>query len=186
MNKKGKSGLNTIYLIVGIIVGIIAIITFFLVWVLPNLGKVVSNSNDPFQILVSPTSINEGQYDKIPFTITIIPDSNLNITSFELQRKNLIVERLNKNSQTSVSQGFCLTTKYYSSLECGYESLFNCPPSSWDNDCNKRYEASVALAGCPNCFYGSSFPYQITFNIIYSEGGMKKTFTKQIQIPIID
>ena len=147
----------------------------------------VSNSQEPFKISISPNSINEGQYENIPFTITIIPNSQLNITSFELPKTNLIVDRLNKNSQTSVSQGFCLTPQYSSYIDCNYDSLFNCPTSSWDNNnCNKRYETSVALVGCPNCFYGSSFPYEVTFNIIYSESGMKKTFTKHIAIPIND
>jgi hypothetical protein len=164
-------------------------LTFFFIWVFPSFFKIIPNS-DPFTISIEPSSINEGQWDKgYPFKIVIIPNPQLNITSFELKRNNILVDRINKNLQTAVSSGFCITKDSYPAPDCYYDSLFSCIPSpfgGYSENCNRKYEVSVVLAGCPNCFYGSSFPYQVTFNIMYSVDGIKKPFTKSIEIPIND
>lgn len=184
-----KKNTKNILWILGIMASLVLAIIAVLNWadIKPNGNSIIQK--DPFQISISPSSINEGQYEKFDkkllFTITIIPNFNLNITSFELSRNNIIVDRLNKNSQTAFSERFCISDS--SHPDCYYDFLFQCPSYSWHHEnCNKKYEASVVLEGCQNCFYGSSFPYQITFTINYAEDGDKKTFTKSIEIPIND
>jgi len=184
MRKKTKEILWVLSIMAACIVAIITVLNW--AGIEPN-GNLVKIWADPFQISVSPNSINGGQWDEYPFIVEIIPNSQLNITSFELQKENLIIERLNKNSQTMVSSGFCLDNKYSSYPDCNFDFYFKCPSYSWGNEnCNKKYEKSLILRGCQNCFYGSSFPYQFTFNIIYSEDGVKKTFTKRLDIPILN
>ncbi len=191
MRKKDKKIVKILGIILTIILiigGFIAILNFFGINSFRDIPSIPNS--DTFQISISPSSINEGQYDKgYPFEIIITPNSQLNITYFELKKSNILIDRKNKNTQPAISSGFCITQNYYPAPDCYFDSFFSCSTLSssyYPENCNKQYSVSVILSGCPNCFYGSSFPYQITFNIVYSVDNIKKTFTKYIEIPIND
>jgi hypothetical protein len=185
MNKSKLKGIIIIVsVIITILLGLLALGGFKSI---PDVIKSIPKINsDPFQISISPNTINEGQYDNLVFTISIVPNSQLNITSFELRRSNLIIDRLNKNQQTAVTSRFCLNNDYYPKEDCNSEYIFSCNSGGYYG-CNNINSKKIKLEGCTNCFYGSSFPYEFTFNILYSvNSGTKQTFTKTVEIPILD
>ncbi len=159
------------------------ILTFLLIIIsIPEAGNVIKNNipnNDPIKISIEPTSINEGQYSEIPIKLTLSTGDS-NITFLELTKDNMIIDRLNKNSQTMVAKGIWKWEGVYNN-----ENIFYCK-NEWYSQCNNLMETTAEWNGCENCFMGEEFPYIFTFIIKYREGNEPiKTVTKNIEIPIL-
>lgn len=173
---KGKKGrLEQVYWIVGIIVGFIVIVGVLSpIWI-----KILDKITDtpPFDIIITPDYINEGQYDKFDFKFTLNIDPNRNITSLKLTESNVIVDRQGKNSQTKVSNNILWEKTSNRGEYIFYkESYYS----------SSKLEAEGSLWGCNNCFMVEEFPYKFTFTFIYSEdGGEEKPLILEKIIPII-
>ena len=169
--------------ILAVILGLI-LTALLIVVTLPQAGKVIGDTipkRGSIYISLEPQYINEGQYDEIPIKIILSVEKDRNITYLELKKDNIIIDREGKNSQTKVAKNIWNWKGDYNDL-----SVFYCKSGGYLS-CGKRtMESTAKLRGCKNCFMGEEFPYVFTFIIKYSEGGgIIKTITKEVKIPII-
>ncbi|MEN7982688.1 MAG: hypothetical protein ABFQ65_04545 [Nanoarchaeota archaeon] len=177
MNKKAEAKIWIALGAIGtLILAIIGVLTY--IGVEFNGDSIINEK--PFTLTISPESINEGQYEEKDFTFNLKLNSKINITSFRLIEDNLILDRLNKNSQTKIAKNF------YNWKPRNNNYIISCSKNTLSGKCNQNYEFSATLMGCNNCFYGSSFPYQLTYTITYTEDNEEKMFSDKILIPIND
>jgi len=167
-------------LIIGIIVGLI-IIGGALLSIWRNVGDTINSNDVPFDIKLSPTYFDEGNYDpyhNIPFLIEIFPKSGKNITFLELKKDNFKVSRkdggLNKPNSNVIWKDSNSDNIFY----------FN-PSSQYYHYPFSTMKSEGKMSICNNCFIGDNYPYLFTFTIYYKEnsGELKfKTFNEIIPI----
>lgn len=158
---------KNLVLILGVIVSILTIIALFMsifgIQPVKNWHLSLQREDrSPFEVIVTPKSIQEGQYEKgLEITVTILNRDNRNITFLELTQENVILDRLNKTEQTKVSSINWEESK--PSLIIYEKAMYGRP--------FEKIPIKGKLWGCENCFMGENSPYKITFTFKYKEEG---------------
>ncbi len=175
------NNLKTIGAIVALLVGLLTIISLTqgIFGIPPIKDWDIWKPQNTIQILVEPNHINEGQQPYVDFTITIPAIEKSNITHFDLARNNIIIDRQNKNDQTTVTSSLI-----FGEGSWNYDYLF------YVNKLHTQYPqnlvAKIKLSGCTDCFMGEQSPYVFTFTVKYRIGdGELKTETQKKIIKII-
>lgn len=177
-----KKTLNRIYLVVTIL-GIIPII----IGVLNLFGIDNINLKDIFKedsslepkISIEPSSIIQGQYEKITFNFILENVIKNNITELYLSQDDVIVNRKNTNGQTAI----CKIIEWKSGYNNENVFFVNRKLNLGYSD---KLEATAELYGGQNCFMGTNSPYVVTIFLQYRNGdGDLKPLTQEIEIPIV-
>lgn len=159
MSKKENKFL--IIAILSVLIGIPTAIYYLQHIDLPNFTGKSNGETLPIIVIFEPGFINEGQHDKIPIKITIKDLNKLNVTSLELAKDNVEVDRLNKSGQVDVASYISWKNTYNQN----YIFLYNSHGYSSQNELSA--EGELIGSGCKNCFMGESYPYQFAFVIKY-------------------
>ncbi len=119
----------------------------------------------PFDVIIEPNFINEGQYDNgVPITLKVTNVYENNITLLRLSDSDVLIDRLNKNEQTQVANQ--IQWDYGDMYNRNY--IFYYSRSGFSG--NNQLIIKGILQGCRNCFMGENSPYEFTFTFQYQKG----------------
>lgn len=122
----------------------------------------------PVNILIEPDHITLGaDYSKgLTLKVTIPDIKRNNITSLQLFKTGILIDRLNKTAETEISKSPTWQTGF------GYdycnEFFFYYPVTNGCANLNDNLTRTMTLAACPNCFVDQNSPYSLTFTVSYS------------------
>jgi len=118
----------------------------------------------PFDVVIEPNFINEGQYDNgFPITLKVTNVYENNITLLRLSDSDILIDRLNKNEQTQITNYIDWDRNWQNR-----DHIFYYSRSEFSG--NNQLITKGVLRGCRNCFMGEKSPYEFIFTFQYKKG----------------